>query len=69
MASHTNGERAVNSCIELMTGISTRKDWDREITVNASPKGTHCYGKNYRSEGCEKSGGLFGGAIGNKTDD
>ena len=34
MASYTNAKRAVNSGIELMTGISTRKDWHRETAVN-----------------------------------
>lgn len=34
MASHAIAERAVNTGIEILTGFSTRKDWDRESAVN-----------------------------------
>jgi hypothetical protein len=34
MASHANAERAANSGIEILTGISTRKEWDSESALN-----------------------------------
>ena len=33
MASHANSEGAINSGMELLIGISTRKDWDSESAV------------------------------------